>query len=177
MRKNTLLALAAATAFAGAGCSSITTNVDYDTTAHFDAYHTYAFKDVHNNAFQMKRVRAAIDNTLFTRGIKRAEGKPDLWVVLHTRTKNDKLITTYDMGWGWGWGWGGGGYSTSRVSDVPVGTLVIDLVDTKARELVWRGVASRTIDPGETAQDRTGKIQEAVDKLFEGFPPGVAPKP
>jgi hypothetical protein len=177
VRKNTLLALAAATALAGAGCSSITTNVDYDTAAHFGAYRTYAFKDVHDgDAFQMKRVRTAIDATLKAKGLAPADGKPDLWVVLHTRTRNQRQVTTYSSGWGWGWGWRGGYWSTARVDNIPVGTLVIDLVDTKAKELVWRGSASRALDRDETPQERAGKIQEAVDKLFEGFPPG-SPSP
>ena len=186
MRTNILLTLAAATALAGAGCSSITTNVDYDPATNFGSYKTFAFKDVHGRGeFQMKRVEAAIEKTLAARGLTkmdaRAEGKPDLWVVLHARLKHDKQITSYNAGWGWGWGWhwhgwGGGGITTARVYDVPVGTLVVDLVDTKEKELVWRGVASRDVDAGETPQDRAEITQKAVDRLFEGFPPGVPPK-
>jgi uncharacterized protein YceK len=176
VRKNILLALAAAAALAGAGCSSIRTTVDYDTAAPFAAYHTYAFKDVHNDGFQMRRVQAAIDQALFTRGLRKADENPDLWVVLHTRTKNDRQIVTYSSGWGWGWRWGGG-WSTARISDVPVGMLVVDLVDTKQKELVWRGAASRDVAAGETPQERAAVTQKAIDKLFEGFPPGIPPKP
>ena len=32
------------------------------------------------------------------------------------------------------------------VSEVPVGTLVVDLVDGKKKELVWRGIASDTLN-------------------------------
>lgn len=173
MRKNLLLPLAAlAAVLSGAGCSSITTNVDYDPGAHFAAYHTYAFKDVHGrDEFQMKRVEAAVDKTLQAKGLAKADGKPDLWVVLHTKTRHDKQITTFSTGWGWRWGWGGGGYWSTHVNDIPVGTLVVDLVDTKAKELVWRGMASRAVDASETPQERLQVMQEAVDKLFAGFPP------
>ncbi len=171
MRKYLLLA-AAASVLAGAGCSSITTNIDYDQTAQFSAYRTYAFKDVHTqDSFQMKRVQAAIDRTLAAKGLAKADGKPDLWVVLHTRTRNERVVTTYSTGWGWGWGWRGGYWNAARVDNIPVGTLVIDLVDTSRKELVWRGSASRTVDRDETPQDRAGKVQEAVDKLFADFPP------
>ena len=108
---------------------------------------------------------------------REGETKPDLWVVLHARLKNDKQITSYNSGWGWGWGWGwrgwggGGGISTARIYDVPVGTLVVDLVDTKEKELVWRGFASRDVSSSETPQERAEITQKAVDKLFEGFPP------
>ncbi|HEY3349186.1 MAG TPA: DUF4136 domain-containing protein [Thermoanaerobaculia bacterium] len=172
MRKNFLLALAAAAVLTGAGCSSITTNVDFDTTARFDAYRTYAFKDVHEgDAFQMKRVQAAIDRSLQAKGLTKADGKPDLWVVLHTRMRNQRQVTTFSSGWGWGWGWRGGYWNTARVDNIPVGTLVVDLVDTTRKELVWRGLASRVVDRDETPQERTGYVQEAVDKLFAEFPP------
>lgn len=172
MRKHILLAFAAATALAGAGCSSITTNVDFDAGAHFAGYRTYAFKDVHDrDALQMKRVQAAIDRTLAAKGLSKAEGKPDLWVVLHTRTRNERRVTTYSSGWGWGWGWRGGYWNTARVDNIPIGTLVVDLVDTKAKELVWRGSATRVVDRDETPQERSGYVQEAVDKLFADFPP------
>jgi hypothetical protein len=172
VKKYTLLALAAAAVLTGAGCSSITTNVDYDQSAQFSAYRTYAFKDVHGqDSLQMKRVQTAIDRTLATRGLAKADGKPDLWVVLHTRMRNERVVTTYSTGWGWGWGWRGGYWNTARVDNIPIGTLVVDLVDTSRKELVWRGSASRAIDRDETPQERSGKVQEAVDKLFEGFPP------
>ena len=183
MRNPTALALAAAALLAGSGCSSITTTVDYDPATNFASYKTYAFKDVHGRGeFQMKRVEAAIEKSLAAKGLAKTDGKadvkPDLWVVLHARLKNDKQITSYNSGWGWGWrGWGGGGYSTARVYNVPVGTLVVDLVDTKEKELVWRGAASRDVSSNETPQDRVEITQKAIDKLFEGFPPGVAKKP
>jgi hypothetical protein len=52
-----------------------------------------------------------------------------------------------------------------------VGTLIVDLIDTKAKELVWRGSASRVVDADESPQTREVKVQQAVDKLFDGFPP------
>lgn len=189
-----VLALAAAALLAGSGCSSVTTTVDYDPTTNFGSYRTFGFKDVHGRGeFQMKRVESAIERTLAAKGLvkmdPKADGKPDLWVVLHTKLKNDKQITTYNSGWGWGWGgygwrgygwggggWGGGGWTTARITDVPVGTLVVDLVDTKEKELVWRGAASRDVGASETPQDRAEITQKAIDKLFEGFPPGMAPK-
>ena len=178
-----VLALAAAALLAGSGCSSVTTTVDYDPATNFVSYKTFAFKDVHGRGeFQMKRVEAAIEKTLAAKGLTRmdlkADGKPDLWVVLHTKLKHDRQITSYNAGWGWGWrGWGGGGMTTARVYDVPVGTLVVDLVDTKEKELVWRGAASRDVSSSETPQDRAEITQKSIDKLFEGFPPGAPKKP
>ena len=155
------------------GCSSIETKVDYDRAASFSSYKTFAFKDVRtpDSPISMRRVQSAIDKTLASRGLAKADGTPDLWVVLHTRTRRQTQVTTYSSGWGWGWRWRGPYWNTARVEQIPVGTLMVDLIDTKAKELVWRGSASRIVDADETPKDRDEKVQEAVNKLFDGFPP------
>ncbi len=43
--------------------------------------------------------------------------------------------------------------TTSTVQQIPVGTLVIDLVDAKAKQLVWRGTASDTIDQDASPEE------------------------
>ena len=156
-----------------AGCSSIDTNVDYDRAANFASYKTFAFKDVRtpDSPLRMRRVQSAIERTLASRGFAKADGTPDLWVVLHTRTHRQTQVTSYNSGWGWGWRWRGPYWNSARVEQIPVGTLMVDLVDTKAKELVWRGSASRIVDADETPKDRDEKVQEAVNKLFDGFPP------
>lgn len=171
--KRTPLLLTTLILLAGAACSSIETNVDYDRAANFSTYKTFAFKDVHtlDNPISMRRVQAAIATTLAARGLAKADGVPDLWVVLHTRTHRQTQVTTYNAGWGWGWGWRGGYGGAAYVQQIPIGTLVVDLVDTKAKELVWRGRASRVVSSDEMPKDRDEKVQEAVNKLFDGFPP------
>jgi hypothetical protein len=49
------------------------------------------------------------------------------------------------------------------------GTLVIDLVDSRKKELVWRGTATDTLsdEPEKNAQ----KIEKATEKLFKKYPP------
>jgi hypothetical protein len=157
-----------------AGCSSVETHVDYDRAANFSSYRTFAFKDVRtpDNPISLKRVRAAVSRTLGSRGLAESAGeKPDLWVVLHTRAHRQTQVTTYNPGWGWGWGWRGAYWNAAYVRQIPIGTLMVDLVDTKAKELVWRGSASRVVDADESPQTRDEKVQQAVDKLFDGFPP------
>ncbi len=175
MRSSLPLAAAAASALALAACSTLHTNVDYDPGATFTNYRTYAYKDSFDlEGFQMKRVRDAIDRKLSAAGFTKVadtSAKPDLWVVTRVRTKHDKMITSWGGGWGWGWHWGGGGIMTARVQDVPVGTLVVDLVDAKQREVVWRGIATRDVGGEETPKERSEVVQEAVDRLFENFPP------
>jgi len=61
--------------------------------------------------------------------------------------------------------------STMRTSvdyDRSIGTLIVDLVDTERKDLVWRGKATDTI--GSDSEAREQQLREAVSKMFEGFP-------
>jgi len=161
-------------AVALAGCSTLQTSTDYDPKASFAPYKTFAFKDVHEikNSLLDSRLKDAVTATLSSKGWTRSDQNPDILVVLHVRLSTQTQVNTYNTGWGYGWGWGGGGMTTSTVEQIPVGTLIIDLVDAKANQLVWRGTASDTIDENATPEERDKNIRNALNKLFENFPPG-----
>jgi hypothetical protein len=77
-------------------------------------------------------------------------------------------------GWGY-YGWGGMGMasSTTRVTTYTVGTLVLDMFDTKTKRAIWRGTASGTVS--EKPEQNTANIEAALNKMFTNFPPGSAP--
>ena len=52
---------------------------------------------------------------------------------------------------------------------VSKGTLVIDMVDTKDKDLVWRGTATGNVDM--TTDKALQAIDEAVEKMFSKYPP------
>ncbi len=166
----TALVLAAAVLSA---CSTLQTSTDYDPKANFAPYKTFAFKDVHEiqNSLLESRLKDAVTATLTSKGWTKADQSPDILVVLHVRLSTQTQVNTYNTGWGYGWGWGGTGMTTSTVEQIPVGTLIIDLVDAKAKQLVWRGTASDTIDQSATPEERDKNIRNALNKLFENFPP------
>ncbi|MGH9365491.1 MAG: DUF4136 domain-containing protein [Thermoanaerobaculia bacterium] len=47
----------------------------------------------------------------------------------------------------------------------------MDLADAKQKELVWRGMASDTLNPEKSPEDKQKALQEALDKMFENYPP------
>ncbi|HEY7114651.1 MAG TPA: DUF4136 domain-containing protein [Thermoanaerobaculia bacterium] len=160
-----------------AACSSITTSADYDKAANFSQYKTYAWKDTDQkqNELVENRIKAAVDSQLQGKGLKKVDSSPDLWVVEHVRLSEQTQISTFDSGWGYGWGWrgyGGMGMSTTTVDKIPVGNLIIDLVDAKDNQLKWRGTASKTLDPSASVDKKTEHVNEAVAKMFAGYPPG-----
>jgi hypothetical protein len=168
-----ILALAAA-----AGCSTLKTSADYAPTTDFSRYKTWNYRDDPSlkNEILAKRIESAIDSELARKGMTRDTQNPDLWVVAHARLSKQTQIHTYDTGWGYGYGsyrWGGygGGMSTSTVSEVPVGTLIVDFVDANRKELVWRGTASDTLNPEKSPEQKEQALREAIAKLLEGYPP------
>jgi Domain of unknown function (DUF4136) len=155
------------------GCaSSITTSVDYDRSVDFSAYRTYGWlrpRAIGNDILE-RRLTAAIDRELAARGLVRSD-TPDLYVAMHGRLSKEVQYTAYDTGWGYGWRRWRAGPTMVRRQEVPVGTLVVDLVDARDKELVWRGTATSAIDTTASAEKREAAVQEAVGKLFASYPP------
>ena len=55
---------------------------------------------------------------------------------------------TFHDGFAGGWRWRDGvGSATTTVTSCPVGTLVIDIFDTRRKEAIWRGTASQKKSP------------------------------
>ena len=60
--------------------------------------------------------------------------------------------------------------STTTVRRIPVGTLAVDLVDAREKELARRGTASDTVR-NDSPAEKDQALQEAMPKMFETFPP------
>jgi hypothetical protein len=175
-RRSGLLAALAAGAFAA--CASVSTSIDYDRTIDFSRYRTYSWRDGHRvtNPIADRRIKEAVDIALASRGLRRVEGGADLNVYDHGRTSRDYVVESWGPTWGYGWRWGWPGHfgpTPVVVREIPIGTLVIDLVDARDRELAWRGTARRIIDRAASPEERRAGLQEAVDQLFRDYPPGA----
>ena len=59
--------------------------------------------------------------------------------------------------------------STTQVRTYQVSTLVVDLWDAQAKQLVWREVASDTVS--NNLQQNEKKIDEAAEEMFKRYPP------
>jgi Domain of unknown function (DUF4136) len=171
MRKvaTVLVTLAAAASFA---CSTMTTAVDYDHTVDWNKYKTFqvAKGTPAPTTFVQKRIDDAITTTLTSKGWQAVTSDPNIVVYPHVVLSEQTQLNTMNMGgYGYrGWGGWGGGMATTTVQKIPIGTLVIDLVDPSTKEMVWRGTASDQVSNSGESQ---GKIDEAMQKLFKDFPP------
>ena len=63
------------------------------------------------------------------------------------------------MGGGWRWrGFGGRGEATTTEQDYKEGTLVVDMYDSKTKQLIWRGSSE------DTVSNNTEKNEQNLDK-------------
>jgi hypothetical protein len=156
---------------------------DYDKTANFATFKTYALKDGTKVGQQLidDRIVAAIETELAAKGFSKVEANPDVFVVYHVAFDTQKDISTYSSGYGggygpYGWGWGGGwagGTTSTQVRDILVGTLVIDVADANKAQVAWRGMGVKEVQTQAKPEKRDKSINEAVKKIFKNYPPKV----
>lgn len=158
-------------------CSSVYVNTDYDKKANFAAYKTYAYNKSSIDKLEIsdldkKRILYALDAAMPTKGFSKSEN-PD--VLINIFTKERERVNVYNnMGWGPGWGWGMGwgmGMGFTQTTTTPEGTLYIDIVDAKTKELVWQGIGTGYLTTNFEKKDE--RIAEFVSKILEQYPPIV----
>jgi hypothetical protein len=185
--KNIFLLLITGAWFCSCNVSKV--NVDADPQANMSQYHTFRFTDNDNtqstsnplyaSSILENAIHAQIAMELEKRGIREDVENPDLFMAYHTFTekKQSSLNNYYPMmygGWGWRfypWGlspypfgyWNG--YNNNN--EYTEGTLIIDAVDAKSNQIVWRGSISDAIDNPDNIHEKAIK---AVELIFKKFP-------
>ena len=161
------------------GCVSVTAKkapgVSLSQYRTFNFYPTQA-QDVSSmdRSPAAQAVKQRIASSLEQRGLQ-PSAQPDLWVATHMKARERFDVLDYGPAWGYGWGWYGGYYG--GVSEWTEGTIIVDLIDARTNQVVWRGTASAAIshpdnpDPRKAA-DAAGKV---MNKLPTEFAAGYAP--
>jgi hypothetical protein len=126
-----------------------------------------------------QQIMQAIDAQLAAKGLtKTTEDMADLFVAYQVGLDKEKRLDTYTtggMGWGWyGYGYGGMGSTHSTTSTVNVGTLIVDIYFPVAKQLIWRGVASKTLDTKAKPDKRQKNLNKTLTKMFKNYPPPPA---
>jgi hypothetical protein len=179
LQKSVLLAAICALA----ACSTVTVTTNYDRSASFGKYKTYALAPAKQgqalSPTSEATLREALRTELAVRGIAEARsGKPDLAIVRHVFLQ-DKVSVQQYTDWGYGYGgawpygygtygmWSGAPRTYVDVQNYTEGTMILDVVDTRTRKLVFRGTAEAVVGgPASNAE----KIREAVRKMVAALP-------
>jgi hypothetical protein len=153
---------------------------DYDRSANFALYKTYSWEHVETkDPLNVDRIKHAVNAVLAARGWTLVDSGADVAVLAMEITRDQQTLNTFYDGFGGGWGWrrfGGGGFgeATTTTDTYKVGTVVVDLFDTKTKQLIWRGAASDTLS--DNSDKNIKNLNESVDKMFKHFPPGATTK-
>jgi hypothetical protein len=166
MRVVTLIATAALLLSTNAWAQDV--SYDYDKSVNFSALKTYAWAPDGNIQDELthKRIVQAIDAQLAVKGLHRGEAgtTPDVIVVYRAGVRRELEVNGY------------GAYrlnrwNSARVEQVPVGAVMVEMVDAKTKNVVWRGVATKDLDLNASPEKREKNINKAAEKLFKKYPP------
>lgn len=185
MKKWGLLFSLGALLFAGRALAQ-DVRYNFDKDADFSKFKTYKWVDIKDaqkpNDIVDKQIKASVDSQLSTKGLSKVDSDDaDLFIGYQTAIGTEKQFTSYNSGWGYGPGWYGGGWyggggmstTTGSTSTIYKGSLDLDMYESSKKDLVWRGVVTKTIDPKAKPDKQEKNLNKAVAKLLKNYPPQV----
>jgi hypothetical protein len=149
---------------------------DYDHNADFTQYKTYSWEHVQTkDPLFIDRIKSAVNAALAAKGWTQVDSGGGVSIIAIQTTQEQQTLNTFYDGFGGGWGWrrfGGGGFgeATTTTDTYKVGTLVVDLYDSKTKQLLFRGTSSDTLS--NNSNKNTENLDKGVEKMFKKFPPG-----
>lgn len=153
-----------------AGCSGISVSSDYDREADFSSYRTFGWmqtdrpgmRNPAQNSLMETRIKRTVAEQLQAMGYTMLDGgRPDIRIALHMNVQNKVEVEHYGYRrWR--------GPVRTEVHHYKEGTLVLDFVDAKLQQLVWRGWANSILGNPDRAEKQ---INAAVSKILAEYPP------
>ena len=173
--------------FCAQACTTIDVKTDFDPSADFTRFHTFAFAGLTDitktglldNSLTRKRIETGVSRELTQKGLRevKMDEHPDLLVHYWLGTKDKQRVQGTTSGptggyyggyYGGGYGWGAS-YNTVTTYEYTEGTLVVDLVEPVKKELQWRATMVAVLE--DTAQENIELGNKAITKAFENYPP------
>lgn len=156
-------------------CSSVRVNSDYDQNVNFESYKTFAYlknsiDKVEISDLDKKRILRSIDEVMTTKGLNKSES-PDILISFFT--KENQQVNVYNnnnYGWGWNPYWGMN-FGYTNVTSYPEGTLYINFLDAKTKELIWQGMGTGHL--AEEAKLKDERIKDFVSQILAQYPPNL----
>ncbi|PKH05378.1 DUF4136 domain-containing protein [Moritella sp. Urea-trap-13] len=172
-------------------CSTVTVSTDYDQSADFSALKGFAWLPESakvekesaylNNRIMDVRITKVVNQQLIAQGFSFSSA-PDFYVNYSITSEKKTDIRSYDnySGYGPSWGWGVGyghrgmslnAHTETRVDEYQQGSLIIDVIDPKSLELVWRGIGSKRLPESTDAAEMDKLVANIVKSILVKFPP------
>lgn len=170
-------------------CRSTGVRTDWDTSVSFGEMRRYFWQEPEatdgtdpfaDNALLRKRLRIGIVSAMAERGfVEQASPESADFVVTYLVVLDNRIR-------GDGVGWDGiGGYSRYGLGDIhsdfrirnyQESTLIIDVLDAKSNQLIWRGWKAGVV--GTRDQERSdAHVMSGIQEIIDAFPSSQAPVP
>ena len=159
---------------------------DFDHSVNFRAYKTWAWypqqpRDAESGpakgyeSFLDKRIRNAVAAEMTRKGLTEVDKAPDIYVAYSARVEEKQQVSPYynGMGYPYGYGYGSYGRNYSPVTQYKAGTVVIDVIDARRKELAWRGTGQAQVNQNTIDEVESNRI---VNGILSTYPPGSTPR-
>jgi hypothetical protein len=121
----------------------------------------------HYNELNDKRIKSAVQDQLASRGYLLTEDHPDLVLHYHIIVADKSVLITEPNVYNYSSYWK---RTETSIYSYREGTLILDLMDSKTKNLIWRGWAVSPLDSSYKSEEVDKLIKSAVAKIFKKFP-------
>ena len=143
--------------------SALSQRVDYtiDNATDFSKFKTYKWVAIQTvgaiDDFTIKQIKAVVDTALAQKGLTKVDvDTADLLIDYQSRELITQKVPMYP---------------DDTQPTIYQGDLAIDMYTSAKHQLVWRGVASKALDPKANPEKRQKNLNKAVAKLMKNYPP------
>jgi uncharacterized protein DUF4136 len=144
-----------------------TVQSDFDRTFRFSNLKTFSFAvqkrattdPLANDTLNDARIRTGLETQLRVNGFRSETETPDFVIAYYVTSKNRLNVQDYSFGprlWG---------NRDIRVNQYAEGTLMVDFIDAKTNQVIWRGRATGALE----LKDVDKKITKSTEKLVKQF--------
>ncbi len=150
---------------------------DHDQSVPITGYTSFGWMDIKSiesknkdprlyNELTNDRIKKAVNIEMLAKGMQLATGNGQLQLHYHLIIDDKTSISSEPFGFSYGPYWKN---RMTQVYQYREGTLIIDIMDSKTNQLVWRGWATDVITE-KAIKHPEEAIQKGVKAIFEKFP-------
>lgn len=151
-----------------AGCGA-TIRSTTASNADLTRYKTYSFSKPPAKAGQPESIvdqtiDSSLKEDLAAKGLTEAtpDQNPDFLVAHHVKTQEKMDVEEVDYGFYGGWPGG------ADVTEYVEGTLIVDFIDPKTKQVFWRGTATSVVNHPESPD--IPKLEKVVGQVVDRYP-------
>jgi hypothetical protein len=162
-----------------AGCATSNVTTDYNPEYDFRLLRTFSMLPSEQtletqaivSKLNLERIQVAIEQELSQR-YQPVENLADAHFLVryHVIVKDKVDVRTYDSFYG-GRRYYGASVQSVDVKSYTQGTLVVDILDAKTKDHIWRGSTHSRVTAKLKPEEKMVRLREAVAEVLKEFPP------